>query len=191
MASPLTPKQETFCLKWIESGNASEAVLLAGYKTKNAKVIGAQNLTKLNIQARIAELREETKDATVATVIERKQILTEIARANLTDFVDESGNITLEAPHKAAIVELAVEDWKGGQDEQVISSRTKRIKLHNPIHAIGELNKMDGAYAPEKHAHLLKIGLGDLTDEELVAIVTNRDNASGGSKRITQEASGS
>jgi len=135
MASPLTPKQETFCLKWIESGNASEAVILAGYKTKNPNVIGAQNLTKLSIQMRIAELRQATEDATVATVLERKQILTEIARGRFVDFMT---NLTAEKLKSAALQEIKITESPAG--------KSTTIKLHNPIQAIGELNKMEKIY---------------------------------------------
>jgi len=56
--------------------------------------------------------------------------------------------------------------------------------------AIAELNKMDGAYAPEKHAHLVQIAR-DLTDEELIAIASNGDKASRSRERIIEETAGS
>lgn len=152
----LTQKQETFCLKYIELSNGSQAVLAAGYKTKNPQVIASQNLTKLNIQSRIAELRQKTEDATVATVQERKRKLTEIMRANLVDFITEGGDIFLEVPHSGALAEVMIEEWRGGEDERA-SSRTKRIKLYNPIQAIAELNKMEGEYAAEKHEVLTEV----------------------------------
>lgn len=40
--------------------NATQACIRAGYSVKTAKEIGAQNLTKLNIQEAIAESMAET-----------------------------------------------------------------------------------------------------------------------------------
>ncbi|MCJ7829167.1 MAG: terminase small subunit [Dehalococcoidia bacterium] len=140
MKSPLTPKQEIFCLKWIELGNASQAVILAGYKTKNPDVIGAQNLAKLSIQTRIAELRQKTEDATVATVLERKQVLTEITRGRFADFVGKG--LTEQKLKSAALQEIRVTEFSAGET----STKKTTIKLHSPIQAIAELNKMDGIY---------------------------------------------
>lgn len=64
-------------------GNASEAARLAKYSPKTAAVIGRENLLKPKIQARIDELRQIAQDATIGTVIERKQVLTEITRGRL------------------------------------------------------------------------------------------------------------
>ena len=48
----LTPKQKAFADEYIKNGgNASDAARKAGYAEKNAEVIGAQNLRKLNISS--------------------------------------------------------------------------------------------------------------------------------------------
>lgn len=58
---PLTAKQEAFCLHYVANGfNATQAAISAGYSEDTATVQGAQNLTKLNIQERIAELQAKT-----------------------------------------------------------------------------------------------------------------------------------
>lgn len=44
----LTLKQQKFIDYYIELGNATEAAIKAGYNKNTAKVIGCQNLTKLN-----------------------------------------------------------------------------------------------------------------------------------------------
>ena len=111
MRKRLTQKQETFCLKYFELGNASEAARLAKYSPKTAAVIGRENLLKPNIQARITELRQKTEDESVMNVLERKQRLTEIGRARLTDFMElgQDGswvNIGEETPRGGAIQEI-------------------------------------------------------------------------------------
>ena len=49
----LTPKQAMFVREYLIDLNATQAAIRAGYKEKNAAVIGCQNLIKLNIAAAI------------------------------------------------------------------------------------------------------------------------------------------
>ena len=49
----LTNKQELFIQYYMISLNATSAAIKAGYKEKTARVIGSQNLSKLNIKAEI------------------------------------------------------------------------------------------------------------------------------------------
>ena len=55
----LTDKQEMFCKEYIIDLNATQASIRAGYSEKTANEQGCQNLAKLNIQERIAELKED------------------------------------------------------------------------------------------------------------------------------------
>lgn len=59
MRGKLTAKQEMFCKEYIIDLNATQAAIRAGYSQDTAKEIGCQNLTKLNIQERIAELQKD------------------------------------------------------------------------------------------------------------------------------------
>jgi len=81
----LTQKQETFCVKYFELGNATEAAKLAKYSPKTAAVIANENLKKPDIQARLKELRSKTENDAVMSVTERKQHLTKIANKDLDD----------------------------------------------------------------------------------------------------------
>ncbi len=64
MAKPLTGKQELFCLEYLIDLNATQASIRAGYSVKTAQAIGAENLTKPLIQARIAEAMKERSEKT-------------------------------------------------------------------------------------------------------------------------------
>jgi len=90
MKNRLTQKQETFCLKYFELGNASEAARIAKYSPKTAAVIGRENLLKPKIQTRIAELRQHAEDATRATVAEIERTMTAILRVAPTDVMELS-----------------------------------------------------------------------------------------------------
>jgi phage terminase small subunit len=54
----LTDKQEMFCKEYLIDLNATQAAIRAGYSKKTAKEQGCENLTKPNIQIKIAELKE-------------------------------------------------------------------------------------------------------------------------------------
>ena len=157
MANKLKKRQEIFCVKYFELGNASEAARIAGYAPKWAGVNTHQLLGRASIQERLKELREKEEQTrreleieSVMSVLERKQRLTEVARARLTDFMEmgKDGvwcNLGPETPMTAAIQEIksSTEYDKDGDNHILHTS----VKLHNPLNAIDLLNKMDKLYS--------------------------------------------
>lgn len=150
----LTQKQETFTLNLFKGMSQREAYIQAGYSSKQSPATldrHAFDLAKSDkIVARWDELRKEAEDKSVATVLERKQVLTEIARGRLTDYTTCGPDRDLidvgpESPNTAALQEITshTEYDKDGAGGAVVT----KIKLHNSIQAIAELNKMDGIYA--------------------------------------------
>ena len=139
----LTPMQETFCLKYLETGNATEAAIIAGYSKATARAIACENLAKPAIAARITALQKRTEGEAIANVVERKEILSEIARGKLSQFTDDMGIIDRKKLDSSAIQ---------GVDEQTVMGKratVTKLRLHNPISAISELNKMEKVYEPE------------------------------------------
>lgn len=55
----LTDKQEMFCREYIIDFNATQAAIRAGYSESTARQIGAENLSKVDIQVRVKELIED------------------------------------------------------------------------------------------------------------------------------------
>ena len=55
----LTHKQQRFCEEFLVDGNAAQAAIRAGYSPTCAKQIGAENLTKPDLAAVIAQGRKE------------------------------------------------------------------------------------------------------------------------------------
>jgi phage terminase small subunit len=149
----LTQKQETFCLNLFQGMSQHEAYLKAGYSNKQSPAVIDKNASILaktsKVLVRIDELRKKAEDDSVMDVLERKQRLTEIARAKLTDF--------MELGQDGAWVNIGPETKNGGAISE-IHSRTEydddgakptvhtSVKLHNPVEAIKELNKMDKVY---------------------------------------------
>ncbi|HBH0878269.1 TPA: terminase small subunit [Clostridioides difficile] len=78
--SKLTEKQKRFCDYYIETGNATEAAIKAGYSEKTAKVIGAENLTKPYLKSYIDEKLKEFESNRIADAKEVMEYLTKIVR---------------------------------------------------------------------------------------------------------------
>ncbi len=64
----LTPKQQRFVEEYLIDLNATQAAIRAGYSEKTAKVIAAQNLSKLNVQKAIEEAQEKLSNKAQVTV---------------------------------------------------------------------------------------------------------------------------
>ena len=67
MAAKLTAKQKAFCEEYLVDLNATQAAIRAGYSKHTAKDIACQNLAKLNIAEKIANLQAERSAKTAIT----------------------------------------------------------------------------------------------------------------------------
>ena len=79
----LTDKQARFCEEYLIDLNATQAAIRAGYSEKTAREQAAQNLSKLNIQEKIAELKAERSKRTEITQDSVIQELAAVARAEV------------------------------------------------------------------------------------------------------------
>ena len=89
----LTPKQDKFVKAYtINGGNATQAAIEAGYKVDNARVMGAENLSKPAIQAHLEEHKKQNNKAYTISVEKRLKWLEEITEAGLGEYHDQQGN---------------------------------------------------------------------------------------------------
>jgi len=80
----LSDKQALFCREYVIDLNATQAAIRAGYSAKTAKEIGAQNLSKLTIQAEIQRLtadRSQRTEITADYVLQKIQSIIEATSA--------------------------------------------------------------------------------------------------------------
>lgn len=89
----LTPKQKAFADYYIETGNATESAIKAGYSKKTARVIGQENLTKPAIKNYIDEKMEQLADKRIAKAEEVLEYLTRVIRGEETEQVVVTENI--------------------------------------------------------------------------------------------------
>ncbi|WP_312740461.1 terminase small subunit [Cedecea neteri] len=89
----LTDKQEMFCREYLIDLNATQAAIRAGYSENTARKIGSENLTKPDIQDRIAELKSQRCELVgidAAYVLKR---LTEIDQMDVLDILMSTGEL--------------------------------------------------------------------------------------------------
>lgn len=166
----MNQRQELYCRELVAGKSATEAYISAGYSAKNAHSHATRFVANGDIQARIKQLNDMTLTDKIMSISERKERLSEIARARYSDFVTAGPDgswidIGPEKINSAAICEVKSRteyDDNGDHPAVVIS-----VKLHDPIRALAELNKMEGAYAPIRQEITGKDG-GPIKQEQTI-----------------------
>ena len=147
-------RHEKFCLALVKGMSQTDAAIDAGYKKSRARFTGSELVTYSNIIERRAELSKLAQSSTIMTARQRKERLSEIGNARLSDFieVDKGGKITsidIKGAHSGALQEVNVSEFAGGKGQRT-RERSTKLKLHNPMQAIDLLNKMEGEYPTVK-----------------------------------------
>ncbi|MDV7209918.1 terminase small subunit [Azotobacter beijerinckii] len=158
----LTPKQEKFCLAYLETGNASEAYRRA-YSAQNMSPNVVHNkasalLAKGEVRVRIEGLKARSETAAVMGRQEALERLSTFARTDLADLVefgsyelgeDDSGSPIIQAAWK--IKDSALQDpAKMAAIAELSASKDGiKIKTHSPLQAIQQLAKMQGWDRPD------------------------------------------
>lgn len=81
----LSVKQKRFADYYIETGNATEAAIKAGYSKKTARQIGEQNLKKPYIAEYIQARMAEKDKKVIASQNEILEFLTKVMRGEITE----------------------------------------------------------------------------------------------------------
>lgn len=83
----LTEKQKRFADYYIELGNATQAAINAGYAKRSAQQMGAENLLKPVIKTYIDKRLSEIASERIMSAQEAVELLSSIARAEITEQV--------------------------------------------------------------------------------------------------------
>ncbi len=131
----LKGKQQKFVNEYIKDLNATQAAIRAGYSAKTAVVIGAQNLTKLNIANAIAEkmkARNEKAEIDARYVLER---LIEIDEMDVADILnpDLSLKSIFDWPKvwRRTISGIDITELASGDDVALLKKIKWRDKIKN------------------------------------------------------------
>lgn len=87
MARKLTLKQRKFVDNYIETGNATQSALEAGYSKRTARAIGQENLTKLDIKNYINEQVQAVESKKIAKSDEVLKYYTSVLRGEALESV--------------------------------------------------------------------------------------------------------
>lgn len=157
-------RHEKFALNLLQGMSQTDAARKAGYTSKWVRTVASRLSTNINVLRRVVELGQMAESDGVMTVRQRKERLSEIGSARLTDYVTCGPDRDLisvgpESPNTGALqgITSRTEYDKDGAGVAVVT----KIKLHGPIQAIAELNKMDHIYEPD----------GQLRDVNIVFVI--------------------
>ena len=193
----LTPKQERFTLNLFKGLSQREAYIQAGYSKNNSPNTIDRHAYDLanndKVLTRFNELRDMTTTEAVMPVIERKERLSEIGRAKLTDFQTAGAD--------GSFIDIGPENKSAGALQE-ITSRTEynangsnpaiitKVKLHDPVRAIDLLNKMDKIYSDgspvNEDNRVINFILSDNQSRNLIEGIAKRLDNREGSQDATE-----
>jgi phage terminase small subunit len=171
----LTPKQQRFVDEYLVDLNATQAAIRAGYSAKTANRIATENLSKLDIQAAIAE-RQKALQAKVE--ITQEMVIRELAKIAFGDQrrvmawgpdgvkLRPSSDLT---PDEAAVVSEVSETVTA-------AGGSLKVKTHDKVGALKLLGEMMGFFKQKVEltgkdgAPLIPSNPLEMTDEQLAAI---------------------
>lgn len=153
-ADGLTFKQQLFAQYLFTGMSQREAYLAAGYSPNQKPATLDHHACVLadsaNIVARLEQLRREADDEAIATVTERKKVLTEIIRGRIRQYTNGKRiNVELQDMNSAAVSEVVTSELQIGKGDEAAIIEVTKLKLRDPIAAITELNKMDKVYTEQ------------------------------------------
>lgn len=141
--SSLNDKQEMFCREYLVDLNATQAAIRAGYSKRNANRIASENLSKLDIQKRIATLKaERIEDVRTDANFVLKRLL-DIISLDIQDILDDQGNLLP--------VSVWPKEWRTSVDAFDILSVKSSKKQISMIRSIRMPNKLKSIELLGKH----------------------------------------
>lgn len=155
MSYALNDKQELFCQEYVKDWNATQAALRSGYSEHTAKDIGAENLSKPSIRARIDELKAELiRDCKIDSryVLERLRDIDQMDVADI--FTDDMILKPLSQWPKVwrqSLTALEVAElWEGRGDDKRMMGVLKKIKWVDKVKNLELLGRHKAVAAFEK-----------------------------------------
>lgn len=162
---PLNDKQRRFVEEYLVDLNATQAAIRAGYSSKTARVIAAENLAKPAIAAAIAEAQAKRSAKTGITA---ERVLTELGRiafVDLSNAFHEGGGLKsldqMDEDTRRAVAGLEVTSLT--EDGEHIGT-LKKLKMTDKLGALNTLAKHFGLVQD-------KLKLGVDPDDPLAALI--------------------
>jgi phage terminase small subunit len=144
----LSARQRLFCQYVAEGVNPSLAAIKAGYSERGNRSRACRLMKRAEIRAEIRRLQEEMASPRIMTLQKRKERLSEIIRACLTDYFEVvNGDIRWKVNKEKVPTDGIFKIKTVTKTDKFGTTVTATsITLGNTIKAIHELNKMEGLY---------------------------------------------
>jgi len=180
----LTDRQIRFIDEYLIDNNGKQAAIRSGYSEKSAEVQASRMLSNAKV---LAVLRERQEQLANKYEVTRERVVEEYAKLaffNIKNAFDDNGGLIdikqMDDDISAAIAGLEVSEITSGSgDEKTAIGQLKKIRLTDKRAALDSLCKVLGYNAPEKTESNVRIltDLKELTDDELLQLVNNRDKS--------------
>lgn len=157
-ANTLTAKQVQFCKEYLLDLNGTKAAIRAGFSEKTACSIGSRLLRNVNIQEYISELKRDLESLSGITKLKVLNSFAEIAFSNLSrlhdSWIERKEFDSIAETDKGAICEISSKIIKKNigtiENPVLVDVEFVKIKLHDKIKALENINRMLGFNNPEK-----------------------------------------
>lgn len=145
MSTLPNPRRERFCQLVALGKNPHQARIEAGFTSDHQTAL----MRHPQVIKRINEIKAAAARKTVMDLAEMEERLSQIARSDLAEFItiEEDGSMTIDFQGKntAALAGIDVTDWRGGREGRA-TSRTRKLKIRDPIAAMDLLAKLQRFY---------------------------------------------
>ena len=141
----MTAKQKRFCEEYLIDLNATQAAIRAGYSPESAQQIGAENLSKPVIRARIDTEIAERSRRTGVNADRVVQELAKIAFVKATDIIDPNTATVRDSAteeDKACIAAVKFKSSSGESSDSV----EREIRMCDKLKALELLGKHLGMF---------------------------------------------
>jgi phage terminase small subunit len=150
----LTPREHAFVVAYLETHNATQAYIKAGYSPKGANANAARLIAKDSVSAAIQAGLAETKKRHIKTVDDVVDELSRLAFIGLDRFVriDEDGQPTVDMSactqdDLRLLSEITVKTWMEGPKDGPQKKVTEtKLKLNDRVRTLEMLGKHLGVF---------------------------------------------
>ena len=154
----LSNKQKAAAHEYIKDWNLTRALISAGYSVSYANAQGYKMLENVGFKEFVKEIQKDMAKEAGISMLSQILELKKVAYSNIAGIfkewtkLEDLNNLTTE--QKGAIMEISHKKHIIGDTN--IETEFVKLKLHDKLRAIQEINKMLGYYEPEKIDHNIK-----------------------------------
>lgn len=141
----LTDKQEMFCREYLIDLNATQAAIRAGYSVKTANRTASENMSKPDVQSRIAELKAQRIDRIDIDADYVLLRLVEIDQMDVLDILNDDGSLKQISlwpkAWRTSLTGLDISTTVQNFDEETAETILKKVKWPDKVKNLELLGK--------------------------------------------------